>query len=129
MLKNFAAVASGVVIIIILSIATDTLLERIGFFPPPTQGLFETNLLAIALLYRTVYAYLGGYLTAKLAPTNPMKHVKILLVIGTILGILGVIAGWNLSAHWYPVSLVITSAIAVWFGGKQGIKSKKIASV
>ncbi len=124
MLKSIGAVVAGVLVIVILSVATDALLEKVGFFPPPDKGLFATNLLAIALFYRTIFAFIGGYVTARLAPVNPLKHVKILLAIGTVMGILGVIGGWNLSAHWYPISLVITSGIAVWFGGKLGIKSK-----
>lgn len=124
MLRKVGAIVAGVLAIVVLSVVTDTLLEKMGFYPPLSQGPLKQNLLAIALFYRTVYAFLGGYITAKLAPSNPKKYVMILLVIGTILGILGVVAGWNLSEHWYPVSLVVTSALAVWFGGKVGMKVK-----
>ncbi len=123
--KSFWAVVAGILTIVALSIATDALLESIGFFPSPTQGLFATHLLVIALFYRTVYAAIGGYITARLAPSKPLKHVTILLVIGMIMGTLGAVAGWSLSAHWYPISLVVTSGFAVWFGGKAGIKKKK----
>ena len=125
MLKSIGAVVAGVIVIVVLSVVTDMLLEKIGFFPSPSQGLFDTNLLVIALLYRTAYAAAGGYVSARLAPSKPLKHVKALLIIGTFFGILGVIGGWNLSQHWYPISLVITSAVAVWFGGKMGINRKK----
>lgn len=124
-LKSIWAVFAGILVIVILSIATDTLLESVGFFPPATEGLFDNSLLAIALAYRTIYAFVGGFVTAKLAPSNPKKHVMILLIIGVVLGILGVVAGWNLSQHWYPISLVFTSAFAVWLGGKKVIKKKK----
>lgn len=124
MIKSILSVFAGILVVVLLSVGTDMLLEKIGLFPPQSQGQYNTNLLAIALLYRTVYAFLGGWVTAHLAPANPMKLVKIVLIIGTVMGILGVIGGWNLSAHWYPIALVITSAIAVWFGGKMGIKGK-----
>ncbi len=123
-LKSIWAVLAGILTVVILSIATDAILEAVGFFPPPSKGLFDPTLLLIALIYRTVYAFLGGYVTAKLAPAKPKRHVKILLIIGTVMGLLGVIAGWNLSQHWYPISLVITSALAVWYGGKFGMKKK-----
>ena len=72
----------------------------------------------IAFLYRSAYAVLGGYITAILAPSNPMKHVKILGVIGTLGGIAGIFAGWNLSDHWYPIALAVTAFPLVWLGGK-----------
>lgn len=125
MFKNIWAVVAGIITIVVLSIATDFFLEKIGFFPPISAGPYSSVFLAIALIYRTIYAYLGGYVTGKLAPNNPRKHVTILLIIGTVMGILGVIGGWNLSAHWYPISLVFTSAAGVWYGGKLGMKEKR----
>src|SRR4051812_5117479 len=91
MVRSIGSVVAGIVVIVALSVITDMILENVGLFPPPTQGLFDANLLIIALFYRTVYALLGGYVTAKLAPANPMKHVTILLIIGTVMGLLGVI--------------------------------------
>jgi hypothetical protein len=124
MLKSIWSVVAGVLVIIILSIVTDLALEGAGFFPRG-QGLFNPLLLVVSLAYRTFYASFGGYVTAKLAPSNKEKHVIALLIVGTIFGILGVIGGWNLSQHWYPISLVITSAIAVWLGGKLQMQKKK----
>lgn len=123
-LKIIWPVLAGFLTVVILSIATDVVLEGIGLFPPASQGLFDPILLLIALSYRTAYAFAGGYVTGKLAKSNPAKHVKALLVVGIIMGLLGVVAGWNLSQHWYPNSLVITSALGVWYGGKMGMKKK-----
>lgn len=61
---------------------------------------------------------LGGYVTAKLVPANRKRMVIILGIIGTIAGIVGVIIGWNLSAHWYPIALAVTGFPLVWLGGK-----------
>jgi hypothetical protein len=121
-LKSVGSVLAGVLVIVVLSVVTDLILEKVGFFPPPDQGLFDNKLLAIALFYRTVYALVGGYVTGKLAPFKPAKHVMALLIIGTIMGLLGVVVGWNLSDRWYPISLVATSAVAVWYGGKCAAK-------
>lgn len=122
--KSIGAVFAGILTVVVLSIVTDSILESIGLFPPPSDaGLFVPWMLALALAYRTVYAGLGGFVTAALSPHKPMRNVKILLVIGTIMGILGVFAGWNLSQHWYPIALVFTSAAAVWYGGKLKPKS------
>lgn len=108
----------GFVTVVILSIGTDTVLEQVGFFPPIGEGLFERRLLIIALLYRSLFTILGGYVTATLAPTKPMKHVMILGLIGTVAGTLGIIVGWNLSEHWYPIALALTAYPFVWMGGR-----------
>ena len=117
-LKSIGAVLAGMLVTAFISIATDSILEGLGIFPPPAQGLFITWMLALALFYRSVYAVVGGYVAAKLAPSNPMKHVFILGLIGTAASIAGTIVGWNLSDHWYPIALVFTSLPCVWLGGK-----------
>lgn len=117
-LKSIVAVLAGFLIVVILSTVTDTILEQVGIFPPIGNGLFIPWMLVLAFLYRSAYTVLGGYIAAKLAPKNPMKHVTILGIIGTVAGTLGVIAGWDLSDHWYPIALAVTAFPFVWLGGK-----------
>ena len=116
--KSIWAVAAGFLTVVILSIATDTILETIGYLPPIGTGLFDTKLLLIAFAYRSIYTVAGGYVTATIAPQNPMKHVVILGWIGTAAGTAGVFAGWNLSDHWYPIALAATGFLFTWLGGK-----------
>jgi hypothetical protein len=119
MVKSIGAVVAGFLTVVLLSVGTDFILEFLGFFPPPSEaGLYVTWMLVVALAYRCVYTVLGGYLTAVLAPTNPTKHVVVLGVIGTLAGIAGVVAGWNLSQHWYPIALAVTAFPCIWIGGK-----------
>ena len=117
-LKTIWAVFAGFVTVVILSVATDFALESVGIFPPPDQGLFITWMLILALAYRCVYTVAGGYVTARLAPDRPMRHVIILGIVGVVAGSIGVVVGWNLSAHWYPIALVITALPCTWLGGK-----------
>lgn len=116
-LKKIGAVIAGFITVVILSTVTDMVLEKLGIFPPPTGGLFVTWMLLLAFAYRSAYTVLGGYVTARLAPENPKQLVTILGIIGTLAGIGGVVAGWNLSAHWYPIALAVTAFPLVWFGG------------
>ncbi len=119
MLKGIGAVVAGFLTVAVLSIVTDMILESTGIFPPSTEPMATTPLmLAFALLYRSIYSILGGYITAWLAPFRPMQHVVILGVFGTIGGILGVIAGWQFGNHWYPIALAVTAFPLVWLGGK-----------
>jgi hypothetical protein len=122
--RSIGAVVAGIMTNVILSVAVDFVLESTGIFPPVGEGKFDTWMLVLALSYRCVFAVAGGYVTARLAPKEPMRHVIILACIGIALGIIGTIVGWNKSAHWYPLALVITAFPCTWLGGKLS-KTKK----
>jgi hypothetical protein len=116
-LKSIGAVFAGFIFVMVSHTGTDFILEKVGIFPPPDQGLFITWMLLVALAYRMFFTVIGGAITAALAPQNPMKHVAVLGIIGTVGGIAGIFAGWNLSAHWYPIALAVTAFPCVWLGG------------
>ena len=117
--KSIGAILAGFITVFVLSVVTDLVLEKIGFFPPTTEPESYTWwMLLIALIYRSIYSVAGFYLTAKLAPNRPMRHAIILGVIGTVFAALGAIANWNLSANWYPILLVLVTLPCAWLGGK-----------
>lgn len=117
--KSIGAVVAGFATVAILSIATDFVLESLGIFPSATNlGLYVTWMLVAALLYRSLYTIVGGYVTARLAPQNHVRHVYALMILGGLGGIAGIFAGWNLSPHWYPILLAVTGPLFVWLGGK-----------
>ncbi len=117
-LKSILAVFAGFVTVVILSVGTDSILEALGIFTPPSEGFFTPWMLVVALVYRCVYTVAGGYVTAKLSPNRPMRHVIILGCIGIVAATLGTVVAWDLSAHWYPIALVITALPCTWLGGK-----------
>jgi disulfide bond formation protein DsbB len=81
-------------------------------------------MLFTALMYRSAYTVLGGYITARLAPKNVMMHVVVLMVLGGIGGVAGAIGGWQLGNHWYPVALAVTGPAFVWLGGVIRMRKK-----
>jgi len=117
-LKSIWAVVAGFLTVVVLSVGTDFVLEALGIFPPPGQGLFITWMLILALVYRCMYTVAGGYVTAMLAPSRPMRHAIILGIIGIVAGTLGTVVAWDLSPHWFPIALVITALPCTWLGGK-----------
>lgn len=123
-LKSIGAVVAGVIAIVALSVGTDFVLEALGIFPPPDQGLFIAWMLMLALMYRSIYAVVGGYVTAILAPNRPMRHAIILGLIGIVASTFGAIQAWELSAHWYPIMLIFTSLPCTWLGGKLKTKQR-----
>jgi putative Mn2+ efflux pump MntP len=117
-IKSTLAILAGFLTVVILSVATDAILEATGIFPPPDQGLFITWMLLLAFGYRTLFNIAGGYVTASIAPANPERHAIILGCIGTVAGAVGVVVGWDLSEHWYPVALAVEAIPTCWLGGK-----------
>jgi hypothetical protein len=79
---------------------------------------------AIAIGYQCADKFQPATTPAKLAPAHSMKHVWVLAALGQMGGIAGVVAGWNLSAHWYPLAIAVTAIPTVWLGGYLATKSK-----
>ncbi|HET6669975.1 MAG TPA: hypothetical protein VFH15_07050 [Pyrinomonadaceae bacterium] len=120
-LRSIAAVIAGLLIIFALSLGTDLVMHATGIFPPWFQPM-ATPLWLLALAYRSVFAVLGCYITARLAPNQPMKHAILLGVIGLFLSVVGVVSTWNAGPEfgpkWYPLALVASSLPCAWLGGK-----------
>ena len=120
-LRSLGAVVAGLLIIFALSLATDVVMHATGVFPPWFQPM-TGPLWVFALGYRSVYAVLGSYITARLAPNNPMKHAMLLGVIGLVLSIAGVASTWNAGPEygpkWFSIALVASALPCAWIGAK-----------
>jgi len=118
--KSIGAVLAGFITGLVLSVGTDFVLESFGIFPTPDQGFFITWMIVLAIIYRSIYTVIGGYVTAALAPNQPMRHAIILGIIGIIASTLGTMATWGqgLSPDWFPISLIIIALPCTWLGGK-----------
>jgi hypothetical protein len=118
-LRSVGAVVAGILFIVVVTTLVDEVLHIVGVYAPWGQALDHGDS-AIALSYRLVIGILGGWLTARLAPRNPIRHVVTLGLIGTAMAALGLMVTWNLDLgpHWYPISLVVTGLPLSWLGGK-----------
>jgi hypothetical protein len=118
--RSIWAIVAGFLVVVILSIGTDAVLHALRIFPAPGQRMSD-SLFLLATIYRTIYAILGSYITARLAPNRPMGHALIGGLIGLVLGSVGAAATWKhseLGPHWYPLVLVATTLPCAWLGGK-----------
>src|SRR5437867_12259079 len=107
--RSVGALMAGILAGIALTLATDAVLHKVGFFPPLGEWT-PSGPLAVATAYRIVFAIFGSYIVARLAPNRPIEHALISGVIGVIVSIAGAIATWdsNFGPHWYAVALIIT---------------------
>jgi hypothetical protein len=117
--KSIWAIAAGVIFIVVVSTRADAVLHAVGVYPPSDQPI-DDKLSLLATSYRFAISVAGAWLTARLAPSQPMKHVLILGVVGTIMGTVGVIATWNMGMgpRWYPIALAVLALPQCWAGGR-----------
>lgn len=119
-LRGISAIVAGFFTVFLLSLGADMVLHAAGVYPPWGQTMSDP-LFALATAYRLVFTILGGYVTARLAPEKPMRHVMILAGIGFLAALAGLLGTWNrpeLGPRWYPAALVVTAIPCVWAGGK-----------
>ena len=117
--KSIWAIAAGVIFIVVVSTLADAVLHAVGVYPSSDQPI-DDKLSLLATSYRFAISVAGAWLTARLAPSQPMKHVLILGVVGTIMGTVGVIATWNMGMgpRWYPIALAVLALPQCWAGGR-----------
>ncbi|MBX7097490.1 MAG: hypothetical protein K1X89_07255 [Myxococcaceae bacterium] len=114
MMKSVGAVAAGVGANL-LAIPVDLALLAAGLVPAPGEPLSDAAL-ALAFGYRLALTVLGGWVTARLAPSAPLRHGLVLAALGTLLAAVGAAAQWNLGHHWYPLSLLVSAFPATLAG-------------
>ncbi len=122
LLRSTGAIAAGFLCVAVLSLATDQVLHMLDVYPPWGEPMRDTDDNLLALFYRSVYAVIGGYVTARLAPASPMRHVLILGCIGTLLSTVGAYAAiaMDLGPAWYPIALVVSALPLTLVGGRLG---------
>lgn len=128
--KSIGAVFAGLIFIFVTHSGTDAILEGTGVLPKGHLHV-GAGLILFILFYRAVFSLAGCYLTAKLAPRNPMKHALILGGIGVVLSAAGAIAtaDMDLGPAWYAWSLVVISLPVAWLGGKLYLMRRDSATV
>ena len=121
LLRSFGAVVAGLLAVFLLSLGTDVIMHATGIFPPWFQPMSDA-LFLFALAYRIIFGIAGGYIAARLAPGQPLKHALVLGFVGLVLSVAGAAATWNaipaLGPKWYPLALVVTAIPCAWIGGK-----------
>ena len=116
--KSIGAILAGWMLGAVLSVATDFLMDKLGIMSMENFRQNPPVIVLLVIVYRFIFNATGCYLTAKLAPSNPMKHVMVIGVIGTILAILGSIAMWDKAVAWYNISILLIALPSAWLGGK-----------
>jgi hypothetical protein len=117
--KSVLAVCAGVLIVIGVTTLIDVVLRMLDVYPATDKPL-DDRLSLIATSYRVVIGVGGAWVTARLAPDQPLKHAMYLGYVGFALALLGTIVTWNmgLAPRWYPIVVAVLPIPQAWIGGK-----------
>jgi hypothetical protein len=118
--RSVLALLAGFVVNVVLSVGTDLAMYALRILPAAGHGPMTSAQSALAAAYRTLYAVLGSYVVARLAPSRPMEHALIGGAIGMLLATAGAAATWNkgLAPHWYAVLLIVLALPTAWAGAR-----------
>jgi hypothetical protein len=128
-LRSVGAVLAGVLVNIVVVGTIDAAMRAAGIYPPMFQPM-AGHQWALALASRVIFAVVGGLLTARLAPSVPMRHVMVLGAIETLLSVPFVLVNWNkpeFGPHWFAMSVAITCLPCAVLGGL--MYAKRVARV
>jgi hypothetical protein len=124
-IKSIGAVLAGFVLGAVLSVGTDFMMDKMGIMSMENFKQTPFLIICVVIVYRFVFNVIGCYLTARLAPNKPMKHVIIIGIIGTVLGILGSVAMWDKAVPFYNIAIILISLPSAWLGGKLYLSNNK----
>ena len=125
MLRSILAVVVGYLFIGLLSFGADAGLR--SAFPDaysPTGRVDSLGILLLTMAYVAIIAIAGCYITARMAPRNPMKHALILGVLGVITQVAMWAQFWNTAPAWFHIVSALLVMPYAWIGGR--IREKQL---
>src|SRR5438552_4369800 len=98
MMKSVWAVIAGFLFILVLSLGTDAIMHAVAprLFDV-RGGTHDLVVLVLMIVYVGVFATVGSYITARLAPSSPMKHALVLGALGLLFTIIGTSRMWDMA--------------------------------
>lgn len=127
MMRSIWAVVAGFLFIVVLSVGADAIVAAIA--PRVFNASGGTSSLVILwmmTIYVGVFAIVGSYITARLAPSHPMQHALILGAFGLITSLILTMRVWNVNPAWYNILNLALVVPYAWFGGR--LRENEIAS-
>ncbi len=108
----------------ILVVCFDLILRKVipndyrdGQIPPD-------SVTSMVLATSALFSIPAGWVTAKLAKSDPARHVVYLILWGLLMGIVSAIMSWGQIQWWYQIGLIVLWIPAVLLGGRLAVKGK-----
>jgi hypothetical protein len=119
MMRSIWAVVAGFLFILVLSLGADAIVHAISprVFNA-SGGTTNFVILCMTTIYVGVFATVGSYLTARLAPSHPMRHALILGALGLIFSLIATTRMWSMAPAWYNILNLVLVMPYAWLGGR-----------
>src|SRR4051794_39278217 len=119
MMRSIWAILAGFLFTAVLSIGADAIMRKMA------PSLFAANgstsnvaILCLMTIYVGVFAIVGCYITARLAPSRPMGHALALGGIALVISLLLVTKTWPMAPTWYNLLNLVVILPYAWLGGR-----------
>ena len=117
-MRSALAVISGFLVTAAVAFAADDLVLRFAPNARDSVGrITEARILILMLVYTALAAIGGSYVTARLAPSRPLRHAMILGAIALALSIVATVMFWDAGPAWYHAIAVGLVLPCAWLGG------------
>ena len=119
-LRSAIALLLGFLAILLLTSWADGALRRLGLMSRGAFGMYDVRSNLLALTDWSVFAVLGSYVTARLAPRYPMRHalaLGVVLLAFSIRLVMFRMRTYDTGPVWYAVTLAVTALPCAWLGG------------
>jgi len=116
--RFIGSVVAGLATSTVLSTVTHEVLHLCGVFPPVFKPIFETRLVIISLIYHSIYAVTGAFITAWLARDKARKAVFFLGSKEAIMWLIGTVLLWKHAPVWFNVTKALIGIPLALLGGK-----------
>ena len=120
-LRSLGAVLAGLLVTFAVTTATDLALHALSVFPPFGVVMSDT-LFVLALAYRVPFNIAGSYVTARLAPRDPLRHALALGLTGSHIATLDAMAMWKFGPAWYSLANIAVALPCAWAGGRLRVR-------
>jgi hypothetical protein len=126
-MRSIWAVVAGFLFIAVLSFGAHAIIRAMS----PTLfdasgGTSNLAILCLSTIYVGVFATVGSYIAARLAPAHPMRHALILGALGLVFSLIMVSKTWNMAPAWYNILNLLLVMPYAWLGGR--LRENEIAS-
>jgi hypothetical protein len=128
-LKSIGAVIAGYLVSAVLTAVT---ISALGVLFPGSYQPENTGWVVFNVIYGCLFAVIGGYVAARLAPSRPFRHA---LILGILMALFATLTGYMVSVtppspqyalqpDWYYPVLAITVLPSILLGAWIFIRSK-----
>lgn len=112
------SVIAGIATTMVLTIITHFILNLLGQHPPLFKPMLDDKQVQIALLYHSLYAIVGAFVTAMIAKNKSRRAVFILGTKELFMWVIGTFLLYDHSPTWYNLTKALLGIPLAMIGGR-----------